>query len=473
MDRRAAWLLFGAIVTRSAAYQLGVHAPAAPAAARAPCMLMQQQQQQPQQQQLSSQESAPSDGPSFDNTWYAVAFTEQLKDDKVFATRLWGEPIALYRDSDGEPVCVRDVCPHRSAPLSMGDMDSGQLRCFYHGWAFGKKGQCMDVPTIPVAPGQRTPSLDPFCATTYGLMEADGLLWVWRGTPLAADASKLPVQQATSTTEPDALTVDSTLDYAVDWSDVLQAQLSAPHLTELLEQAGSMVGAEGETADDGEGSASALSRLVLTALAKDGGGWASSSSSSGLFDEPNRVVHGSPSGSTSTLVECAHIVPIAPGRTRVLLRQTLPQGPLLSTLLRIPGARAVLTQLVQSWNQQGALLTRGSSAGSAAAEVARFEAWLERASEGGSAYFSRWDRSKRSPDPALGRQIDDDEASGTYGLKKNYVADNPVAQYAPMARMSSAELQSVQKAAEGALTQAVAALASVPVAYVAYKALVG
>lgn len=98
---------------------------------------------------------------------------------------------------------------------------------------------------------------------------------------------------------------------------------------------------------------------------------------------------------------------------------------------------------------------------------------MERASEGGSAYFSRWDRSKRSPDPALGRQIDDDEASGTYGLKKNYVADNPVAQYAPMVRTSSAELQSVQEAAEGALTQAVAALASVPVAYVAYKALVG
>jgi len=42
-----------------------------------------------------------------------------------------------------------------------------------------------------------------------------------------------------------------------------------------------------------------------------------------------------------------------------------------------------------------------------------------------------------------------------------------------MVRTSSAELQSVQEAAEGALTQAVAALASVPVAYVAYKALVG
>ena len=37
-----------------------------------------------------------------------------------------------------QAVCVRDSCPHRSAPLSMGDMKDGTLRCFYHGWGFGE-----------------------------------------------------------------------------------------------------------------------------------------------------------------------------------------------------------------------------------------------------------------------------------------------------------------------------------------------
>ena len=53
---------------------------------------------------------------------FAVAYSEQLQADRIFATRLWGEPLVLYRDAQGEPVCVRDVCPHRSAPLSMGDV---------------------------------------------------------------------------------------------------------------------------------------------------------------------------------------------------------------------------------------------------------------------------------------------------------------------------------------------------------------
>jgi len=84
---------------------------------------------------------------SFNNSWYAVGFAHELSSEEPFATRLWGEPVVLYRDADGEPVCVRDVCPHRSAPLSMGEMQDGVLRCFYHGWGFGAKGACVNVPT--------------------------------------------------------------------------------------------------------------------------------------------------------------------------------------------------------------------------------------------------------------------------------------------------------------------------------------
>eukprot|EP00957_Ditylum_brightwellii_P166278 12658868-Ditylum_brightwellii.AAC.1 len=74
--------------------------------------------------------------PSFDNTWYAVAYPWQIDgyetpldatlnrkrddEDKPFATRLWGEPLVIYRDGEGELVALADVCPHRSAPLSMG-----------------------------------------------------------------------------------------------------------------------------------------------------------------------------------------------------------------------------------------------------------------------------------------------------------------------------------------------------------------
>ena len=55
---------------------------------------------------------------------------------------------AIDEDASGSINCVADACPHRSAPLSMGRVgDDGNLRCFYHGWAFGAKGECVDVPT--------------------------------------------------------------------------------------------------------------------------------------------------------------------------------------------------------------------------------------------------------------------------------------------------------------------------------------
>lgn len=68
--------------------------------------------------------------PSFNNQWYAVAYPWQVEKQKVYSTRLWGEPLVLYYDVDGNLVCAKDSCPHRSAPLSMSKLNSkGQLEC--------------------------------------------------------------------------------------------------------------------------------------------------------------------------------------------------------------------------------------------------------------------------------------------------------------------------------------------------------
>ena len=134
----------------------------------------------PQMVATAQQLEAPSMTAAFNGTWYSVGFASELQeDDQVFATRLWGEPIVLYR-SDGEVTCVRDVCPHRSAPLSMGEMENGQLRCFYHGWGFGKKGECTTVPTVN-ANSAKQPNFKAFCATHLAVVEHEGMLWVWRG----------------------------------------------------------------------------------------------------------------------------------------------------------------------------------------------------------------------------------------------------------------------------------------------------
>ena len=64
------------------------------------------------------------------------------------------------------------------------------------------------------------------------------------------------------------------------------------------------------------------------------------------FDPPNIVRHGGVSG----FEEEFNIIPIAPYRTRVLLRQHLPQGPILTTVTSLPFMLPLITLLVNNWN---------------------------------------------------------------------------------------------------------------------------
>ena len=66
------------------------------------------------------------------------------------------------------------------------------------------------------------------------------------------------------------------------------------------------------------------------------------------FDPPNIVRHCGVSG----FHEEFHIIPVAPGRTRVLLRQRFPKGPILSTLTALPGLFPAFDTLVKFWNYQ-------------------------------------------------------------------------------------------------------------------------
>lgn len=63
------------------------------------------------------------------------------------------------RKEDGTLIDMTDRCPHRWAPLSMGRIESGTLRCMYLGVRFGADGRCVEVPgqeKIPSALKVRT-----------------------------------------------------------------------------------------------------------------------------------------------------------------------------------------------------------------------------------------------------------------------------------------------------------------------------
>lgn len=67
-----------------------------------------------------------------------------------------------------------------------------------------------------------------------------------------------------------------------------------------------------------------------------------------------------------------HIFPIGAQRTRVLLCQHLPHGPILSTIPNsVPGTKLFLTALVNNWNYHIALEDSSIMQG----QASRFEDW--------------------------------------------------------------------------------------------------
>ena len=77
--------------------------------------------------------------------WYATVRLDDLKDGpKPF--RLMGEDIVLFLGADGQPAALADRCCHRTAKLSKGWIDNGNIVCGYHGWTYDSTGQLTRLP---------------------------------------------------------------------------------------------------------------------------------------------------------------------------------------------------------------------------------------------------------------------------------------------------------------------------------------
>ena len=140
--------------------------------------------------------------------------------------------------------------------------------------------------------------------------------------------------------------VETILDYGCDWSYIVENNLDTPHLYWLhdgsippIESLGcsrkniDSIGLRLFNDDVGIGHIGKTSKKVTKVV---------------RYDAPNIVRHGGVSGFSEEF----NIIPIGPHRTRVLLRQRFPKGPILSTLLNVPGVEAVLQYLVRNWNYQ-------------------------------------------------------------------------------------------------------------------------
>ena len=120
------------------------------------------------------------------NAWYVACTPDELAD-KPLGRQICGERLVLFRTGDaagGEVAALEDYCPHRGAPLSLGTVCEGKLRCGYHGLEMGCDGKAVAMP------GQRVRAFPAIRA--YPVLERYGFVWVWPGDLALASVDKLP-----------------------------------------------------------------------------------------------------------------------------------------------------------------------------------------------------------------------------------------------------------------------------------------
>jgi phenylpropionate dioxygenase-like ring-hydroxylating dioxygenase large terminal subunit len=118
------------------------------------------------------------------NVWYAAWWADDLISGPLHPRIIADEPILFWRDEKGLPHAIRDRCPHRHAPLSLGKRVEGGVQCGYHGLAFNGAGTCIANPHGPIVSALQV--------RAFPLAERHKLVWIWMGQPERADLDQIP-----------------------------------------------------------------------------------------------------------------------------------------------------------------------------------------------------------------------------------------------------------------------------------------
>ncbi len=118
--------------------------------------------------------------------WYPVMpMTELAAGPRPFT--LLAQPLALWLDQQGIPQAVEDRCCHRTAQLSLGQVQGDAIQCPYHGWQFDGSGACVKVPQLESASSPKSYQVKSFaCQARYGYV------WVCLESPALQPIPEIP-----------------------------------------------------------------------------------------------------------------------------------------------------------------------------------------------------------------------------------------------------------------------------------------
>ena len=111
--------------------------------------------------------------------WQPAALVDELSGSNrpIKPIKLFGEDLVIFKDDKGRYGLVGRHCPHRGTDLAYGRLESGGLRCAFHGWLFDVTGKCLETPAEPDGSN--------LCANirqkAYPVVEKSGILFAYLG----------------------------------------------------------------------------------------------------------------------------------------------------------------------------------------------------------------------------------------------------------------------------------------------------
>ncbi len=126
---------------------------------------------------------------------------------------LLDQHLVAFRTETGISV-FKDLCIHRGAALSLGEVRNGCIVCPYHGWEYDATGACVKIPAQPDKPIPAAARAIP-----YRVAEKYGVVWVALEDPIQ-DIPHIP------------LGLDTDPDYTSELFSILDWNTSAGRSTE-------------------------------------------------------------------------------------------------------------------------------------------------------------------------------------------------------------------------------------------------
>jgi phthalate 4,5-dioxygenase oxygenase subunit len=159
--------------------------------------------------------------------WIQACLSEEVAepDGPPVKTRLLGEDLVVFRDSDGRLGVLDEYCPHRRASLVFGRNEECGLRCLYHGWKMDIEGNVLEMASEPAESG----FAGKVKAKAYPAQEAGGFVWTYMGPRETMPEFERPAFAPTGNTQVSIVKV------IVDcnWAQVLEGQIDSAHSSSL------------------------------------------------------------------------------------------------------------------------------------------------------------------------------------------------------------------------------------------------